>query len=326
MKKFIVLFASCVMVVLLTGAGCETTGTYVKDDGGISSSSITTQDIAKAENPKKDDASADKTGGNEAGMPEDSGESVKKLDSDTVAIIGAYVLTKQRYKVITDYMNQRFDYKLNSEQEKEFIQFIVNKKLMAMEARKQGYAERPDLKTKYDWDFDDILSHVYFAENVENKAKVTEKEAREYYDKHTGDFVEIKAQHILVKNKTLADSLEKRIRSGEDFSEIARKYSDDATTKEKGGDLGFFTKGLMVEEFEAAAYALSDGEVSQPVKTVYGYHIIKVNERKKYSYDESKDKILKMIQEKKQQGVFDAEMNSLKKKYKVIINQDVLNK
>ncbi|MCE5300277.1 MAG: peptidylprolyl isomerase [Spirochaetia bacterium] len=309
-----IMMALAAMFMLVS---CGTTDSYVKDDNGYDNTAASKDSAADALK-----AMDNKDG--KPGVTEISEDEIRKLDKETVAIIGSYVLTKEKYRVITGYMNQRFDYKLTPEQEKEFITYIVNKKLMAMEARKLGYAERADLKTKYEWDFDDILSHVYFTENVETKSKVGEKEAREYYDKHTGDFVEIRAQHILVKNKSMAESIAKRVASGEAFDELARKYSEDATTKEKGGDLGFFTKGVMVQEFEDAAFSMGDGQISQPVRTTYGYHVIKVNERKKYTYDESKDRIIKLIQEKKQQKIFDDVLSGLKKKYKVTINQDVV--
>lgn len=316
MKKIVILLATAALVILMTA--CDTTTSEMKPDNTIltppkqaGSTAVGRQSAAEAD----DKADVQPTNSS-------AGEDFKKLDSQTIAIIGQYVLTKEKYKVITEYMKQKFDYKLTDEQEKEFIQYIVNKKMMAMEARSLGYADRPDIKVKYEYDFDDILSHVYYSENIEKKSQVSEKDAKSYYDAHTGDFVEIKALHILVKSKQLAESLHKRILGGESFEEIAKKYSEDATTKEKGGNLGAFTKGVMVQEFEDTAFALADNEISQPVKTVYGYHIIKVLERKKYSYDDSKDKITKMIKEKKQQQVFDDTLADLKKKYKVTINQD----
>lgn len=315
MKKTMILFAALALAVLT--ASCDTTTTEVKPDNTM---------LAPPETAQKAGFEKSVSDREDRATPAEpmAGEDFRKLDDATIAIIGQYVLTKEKYRVITDYMSQKFDYKLTKDQEKEFIQFIVNKKMMALEARSLGYAERPDLKVKYDWDFDDILSHVYYAENIEKKSQVSEKDAKAYYEAHMGDFVEIKAQHILVKSKQLADSLHKRILSGESFDEIAKKYSEDATTKEKGGNLGAFTKGVMVQEFEDTAFAMADGEVSQPVKTVYGYHIIKVLERKKYSYDDSKDKITKMIKEKKQQQVFDDAIGALKKKYKVTVNQDAV--
>ena len=319
MKKIISFVLGAALVLLLVS--CDTTTAEVKPDNTILNPPGQTQKAAEEKTAPS--ASNDRTDISEPSEPL-SGMEIKKLDDATIAIVGSYVLTKEKYRIITEYMNQKFDYKLTKEQEKEFIEYIVNKKMMAMEARSLGYADKPEIKAKYEWDFDDILSHVYYAENVEKKSQVSEKDAKVYYDAHTGDFVEIKAQHILVKNKTLAESLHKRILGGESFEELAKKYSEDATTKEKGGNLGAFTKGVMVQEFEDAAFALGDNEVSQPVKTVYGYHLIKVLERKKYSYDDSKDKIVKMIKEKKQQQVFDDAIGALKKKYKVTVNQDAV--
>jgi peptidyl-prolyl cis-trans isomerase C len=247
-----------------------------------------------------------------------------KLAADSVLTIGNYTLTRSKYEVLKKYMQERFDYKLTGDQEKEFIEYIVNKKLMAMEARGKGYADKSDLQTRYEWDFDDILSHAYYNDIVDSKSKVTEEDGKKYYEKNKDDFVEIKAQHILIKNKEMAENIHKRIAAGENFDDLAKKYSEDATTKDSGGNLGFFGKGVMVEEFESAAFALSQGEVSEPVKTIYGYHIIKVNEKRKISYDDSKDKIIKMIADKKQKDLFDSTVNDLKKKYKVTVNETLI--
>ena len=329
MKKIIAVLPAIAAVMLLSGAGCETTGPVVTGDQGIESASISTSDIAKAENPQPAQTPQSEAGAkeDEAARPEGqgaAGEDVKKLDRDTIAMIGSYVLTKEKYRIITEYMKQRFDYKLDPEQEKEFIQFIVNKKLMAMEARKQGYADRPDLKAKYEWDFDDILSHAYYSENIEKRSSVTDKEAKEYFDSHTGDFTQIRAQQLFVKSKSMADSLLKRLNSGEDFTEITKKYSEDSTTKDKGGDMGFFSKGDNFREIDDVAFTLADGEISPVIKTVNGYHILKVNERKKFGYEESKDRIKSIIADKKLQDLFEKEIGNLKKKYRVIINQDAL--
>ena len=330
MKKILVLICAAAAAFLYTA--CDTTGQEVKHDDTILTPPAASQQAAQ----DKDSGSVDKselkesasTADDQPALQQGGGDKLetKKLDRGIIAIIGEYVLTKEKYRTITEYMNQKYDYKLTPEQEKEFIQFIVNKKLMAMEARSLGYADRPDIKSKYEWDFDDILSHVYFSENVEKKSLVSDRDAKAYFDAHTGDFVEIKAMHILVKSKQLAESLYKRINDGEDFSDIAKKYSEDSTTKEKGGDLGSFGRGTMVQEFEDAAFGLSDNEVSPPVKSVYGWHIIKVLSRKKFTFDESKDKIIAMIKDKKQQQVFDSTLSALKKKYKVTVNEDVIGK
>ncbi|MBY9000210.1 MAG: peptidylprolyl isomerase [Candidatus Heimdallarchaeota archaeon] len=84
----------------------------------------------------------------------------------------------------------------------------------------------------------------------------------------------IKASHILVKKRSEADRLLKEIQGGTDFADIARKSSICSSSK-KGGSLGFFTRGKMVKEFEKAAFSLAKGELSEVVKTEFGYHIIK---------------------------------------------------
>ena len=92
----------------------------------------------------------------------------------------------------------------------------------------------------------------------------------------TGVSIErVRASHILVSTKEEADKIFSELKSGKDFAELAKKYSKCPSSK-NGGDLGFFGKGQMVKEFEDAAFSLKIEEVSNPVKTQFGYHIIKV--------------------------------------------------
>jgi peptidyl-prolyl cis-trans isomerase C len=91
--------------------------------------------------------------------------------------------------------------------------------------------------------------------------------------------MKIHASHILVPNLQLASKIMYEINQGKDFGELAKKYST-CPSKDAGGDLGFFEKGQMVKEFEDAAFSMKKGDVSDPVKTEFGYHIIRINERK----------------------------------------------
>jgi peptidyl-prolyl cis-trans isomerase C len=90
---------------------------------------------------------------------------------------------------------------------------------------------------------------------------------------------EVKASHILVKSEGEAQDILNQINSGKDFAELARTHSDCPSGK-RGGDLGFFRRGQMVKEFEDVAFGMAPGQVSSPVKTQFGYHLIKVTDTK----------------------------------------------
>ncbi len=111
----------------------------------------------------------------------------------------------------------------------------------------------------------------------------TEDELASYFEKNIAKYdtgEQVHAMHILVADLATAQQVEKELIAGADFAALAAKYSTDTGSKAKGGDLGWFERGKMVTEFEDAAFALQPGETSEPVKTQYGYHIIRVVERK----------------------------------------------
>lgn len=116
--------------------------------------------------------------------------------------------------------------------------------------------------------------------------KVTDKELKEYYDNYKP---EIKARHILVEDEATAKEVKKKLDEGAKFEDLAKEYSTDSASAANGGDLGWFGPGRMVPEFEEAAYALDVNEISGPVKSQHGYHIIQTTEKKeKKSFDEMK--------------------------------------
>ncbi|MBA9025272.1 peptidylprolyl isomerase [Peribacillus huizhouensis] len=123
--------------------------------------------------------------------------------------------------------------------------------------------------------------------------KVTEADIKAAYEKKQP---EIHARHILVEDEATAKEVKDKLNKGEDFAKLAKEYSTDTGSAEKGGDLGWFGQGAMVPEFEEAAYALKKDEISEPVKSQYGFHIIQLLDKKeKKSYEDSKAEIEKEL-------------------------------
>lgn len=165
---------------------------------------------------------------------------------------------------------------------------------------------------------------------VRNKIKVNEKEALNYYNKNKRNFLnheEIKVYHIVffVKENANKNESERQLkkalrvlemaRRGDDFEELAKTYSD-GPSKDGGGDLGWIKRGAMIPDFEKAAFSLRIGEVSEPVKTEYGYHIIKVENRKKETVktlNETRDEIKNILFKQKYDKKYKSWMAELKR-------------
>ena len=152
---------------------------------------------------------------------------------------------------------------------------------------------------------------------------VTDDEAKKYYDEHKNEFEQpatVSAKHILVDNEELCSDVKSKIENGElSFEEAARQYST-CPSKEQGGNLGVFGRGMMVPEFEEAAFGLELEKVSEPVQTQFGYHLIKVdtkNEPKTSEFNDVKNQIIqKLIQENQEKKYLDL-MKELEAKYDV---------
>jgi peptidyl-prolyl cis-trans isomerase C len=171
------------------------------------------------------------------------------------------------------------------------------------------------------------------------KINVTEREAKEYYEENIKQYAipeQLRASHILISTRPTdpnsdpdkikaearakAESLLKQIKDGADFAELARKHSACPSGK-AGGDLGYFTRGKMVPEFEKAAFSLDVGKVSGIVETSFGYHIIKATDRKKattMSFDEAKADIIKTLERKKYEKFINDYIESLKAKATIV--------
>ncbi len=159
---------------------------------------------------------------------------------------------------------------------------IIDVKLLAADADKEGLKDSADFKQRLAFLTDRELHNAYFKKHVVDA--VTPEEVKARYEKEVAAIKpedEIRARHILVKTEEEAKAVIKDLDAGKDFVEIAKEKSTDPN-KSEGGDLGYFAKGRMVPEFENAAFALEKGAYSkEPVKTQFGFHVIKVEDKRK---------------------------------------------
>lgn len=164
------------------------------------------------------------------------------------------------------------------------VELNVIKKSMGSEEAFQQALEQ--YKMTVDDLHSDLLQQAQLRKLLSSQINITDEDIKNYYDQNKASFTteeQVRASHILVATKEEADAIVKQLKEGADFAALAKEKSLDTGSKDNGGDLDFFSKGSMVQEFEASAFSLKVGEVSAPVKSEYGYHIIKVTDRKEAS-------------------------------------------
>jgi peptidyl-prolyl cis-trans isomerase C len=179
------------------------------------------------------------------------------------------------------------------------------------------------------------LSFEKLVDKQAGPVEINDTEAREYYEENEEDFntpEQVRASHILIKvaptatveekaaAKEKIESLLKKVKEGGDFATLAKENSD-CPSKAKGGDLGFFERGSMVKEFEDTAFAMQPGQVSDVVETQFGYHIIKVTDRKAAgvtTFEKAKPEIVKTLEQMKKGQAFKEYIGKLKAEAKIV--------
>jgi len=169
----------------------------------------------------------------------------------------------------------------------------------------------------------DVEKSLIIEKLLADRVEITEEEMRQYFEENKELFDEeeqIRARHILVDTEEKALEVKSKLEAGEDFAKLASEYSTDGSNKDSGGDLGFFPRGKMVQEFEDVAFSLEIGKISDPVKTEFGYHIIKVEEKKpakEATFEENKEEIRKAVFDEKLPEVYDAWLSEKYESYNI---------
>lgn len=210
----------------------------------------------------------------------------------------------------------------NPQLKEQLLRQLVQSIVITDMAKKAGYDKKADIIERLQFLTDNYLATEYLKREVVNNITISEDDMKSYYDSHKDDFKTpemVQVRHILIsvdagasddekkKARKKVEDILNKINSGEDFAKLASEFSDDTMTKPKGGDLGFIPRGRLVKSFEDVAFTLKPGEVSEIVETPFGYHIIKVDEKKDAgveSYDAVKDTLeQKLLQERMQTAV-----------------------
>ncbi|WFS22213.1 peptidylprolyl isomerase [Rhizobium rhododendri] len=175
----------------------------------------------------------------------------------------------------------------------------IDVKLLAKDALAEKLQDTPDFKTRMAYLQDRELHNAYFKKHVVDV--VTDAEVKARYDKEVAALPkqeEVHARHILVKTEDEAKEVIKELEAGKDFAEVAKEKSTDPN-KSDGGDLGYFQRGRMVKEFDDAAFSMPVGTYSKtPVKTDFGFHVIKVEDKRDAPpppFDQVKDQVKQLV-------------------------------
>ena len=187
------------------------------------------------------------------------------------------------------------------------VGYLVDLKIGAKAAEAAKVGEGPEFARKLAYFRDKLLLDEYLEREV--KKAVTPEATRKLYDdtiKNVKPEPEVRARHILVETEDEAKKAQARLKGGEDFGKVAGELSKDPGSKTDGGDLGFFTQDRMVQPFAEAAFKLDPGKISDPVKSQFGWHLIKVEEKRMKPvppYDEMKEQVEAYLTRKAQQDL-----------------------
>ncbi|MGE3261496.1 MAG: peptidylprolyl isomerase [Bacteriovoracia bacterium] len=201
------------------------------------------------------------------------------------------------------------------------VENLVAEELFVQEGEKTGLAKDKEFQAALERARRQLLANRYLQKSI--MPKITDANVRKFFDanklRYNQD--EVHAFHVLLKTEAEAKEVYSKAKGGEDFEVLAKKYSKDPTSAQNMGDLGFMTRSRMPPQFSEAAFAMKAGEISQPVKTPFGYHIIKMVEKregKPVKFEDVKEQVRADYQN---ESINDL-ISSLKKTNKVVVFED----
>lgn len=203
------------------------------------------------------------------------------MENKVLAKVNGSAITEKDIEfAISQFPQDRRGMLTTADGKKQVLLQMISYELLYNYAKDKGLSQDERVKLQVEAFTKQALIQVAISDVLSN-LEVTEEEAKAYYEAHKDEFTNgetLRASHILVSSLEECEKIREEILKGLSFEDAAKKYSS-CPSKENGGDLGSFGRGMMVPEFDKAVFSLPIGEVSMPVKTTFGYHLIKVAEK-----------------------------------------------
>jgi len=208
---------------------------------------------------------------------------------DVLATVGDIQITREMLdNIISTIPEENRVPFLTPDGQKKILDEVVSFVLLSEAARKQGMDKEPAVKTRLDYAQREYLAREYFRRRAAQTSPISEEELQKFYQEHINEFKppeEIKARHILVKTEAQATRLMEQLKSGGDFADLAKKTSIDPAA-EKGGKLelmdgrDWLPRGSFEKSFEHALFKIPKGQIGGPIKTQFGWHVLKVEDKR----------------------------------------------
>jgi peptidyl-prolyl cis-trans isomerase C len=224
-----------------------------------------------------------------------------------LALVNGVPITQKDLDMASEDLGDRLPAMPDAQRRTYLVNYLIDMKILAQAAEKAKIADTPDFARRMAYYRDKVMLDDYLASEVKKAA--TPEAARKLYQETIATMKpeeEVRARHILVESEDDAKKIAARVKGGEDFVKVATEVSKDPGSAKDGGDLGFFTKDRMVPEFAEVAFKLKPGEISDPVKTQFGWHVIKVEEKREKpvpTFEEVKDQVDSYLAQKTQQDI-----------------------
>lgn len=257
-------------------------------------------------------------------------DKAQPLKGKELARVNDRVITLEEFEQEMEQLPQSAKLQMISEEgRKKFLHDLINQELLLQEAHKKGLDEKKEILAKLEILKKGLIINALGEELCAGKDEVSDDEVEAYYQENKKEFIleQARVRHILVKTLPEAQKIKRRLDQGEDFITLVRQYSI-SPSKARGGDLGYIERGRVGKEFGQAAFSLKrPGELSDIVKTTFGYHIIRLENRqgpRQRTFFEVQEEIRKLLSDKKRKEILTTHLEELREGAQILINEELL--